>query len=269
MSTLRHDIISMLKSEVNRGVKMSNRYANPPLIEAVCEIRFTEDTPWDPTISGLLYLKVQVEGFIKKEVRRINEIEIVYKKGEVAQAVTANNLVVFQTKEKNRLIQVGDRLISINMLKPYPGWQEFEKNINLAIRSLADVTEITEIKRIGLRYINQLEFPGEKLNFSDYLNFYPFLGEALPKQHIAFITGCVFPFSELEANCKVELKSIDSGKPDTKAMILDIDFFTIKPMSRGADELLEYISVIHDEVEKVFESCITDKSRDIFGRGSE
>ncbi|MGQ0654564.1 MAG: TIGR04255 family protein [Betaproteobacteria bacterium] len=34
---------------------MPKKYKNPPIIEAICEFRFSETSPWDLTIPGLIY----------------------------------------------------------------------------------------------------------------------------------------------------------------------------------------------------------------------
>ena len=38
---------------------MGKKYLNPPIVEAVCEFRFTSDTQWDLAVSGLLYKKIK------------------------------------------------------------------------------------------------------------------------------------------------------------------------------------------------------------------
>ncbi len=38
---------------------MTKRYNNPPLVEALCEFQFDADVPWDLTLIGLIYDKLQ------------------------------------------------------------------------------------------------------------------------------------------------------------------------------------------------------------------
>jgi hypothetical protein len=54
---------------------VGRRYAAPPLIEAVCELRLTPDTQWDLTIPGMIYEKVK-DDFPNREQRLAQEVEI-------------------------------------------------------------------------------------------------------------------------------------------------------------------------------------------------
>jgi len=54
---------------------MGRKYANPSIVEAVCEFRLSPDTPWDLTVPGLVYEKVRSE-FPHREQRLFQEVEI-------------------------------------------------------------------------------------------------------------------------------------------------------------------------------------------------
>ena len=47
---------------------MQGTYANAPLLEAICELRFVPGAPWDWTIPGVLYERVKGE-FPSKRTR--------------------------------------------------------------------------------------------------------------------------------------------------------------------------------------------------------
>jgi len=51
------------------------KYNNTPIIESLCEIKFSDDTKWDPTVPGLVFEGVK-ELYPQKEQRIIQEINI-------------------------------------------------------------------------------------------------------------------------------------------------------------------------------------------------
>jgi uncharacterized protein (TIGR04255 family) len=50
-------------------------YNNSPIIESICEFRFTEDTNWDITVPGLIFEDVRTE-YPYKEQRTTQEISL-------------------------------------------------------------------------------------------------------------------------------------------------------------------------------------------------
>lgn len=54
---------------------MNKKYAKPPLVEAVCDFRLSDDTKWDLTVAGLLYERVRNE-FSIKEQRLFQQLDI-------------------------------------------------------------------------------------------------------------------------------------------------------------------------------------------------
>ena len=134
---------------------MSKQYANPPIIEAVCEFRFTPDTPWDLTVPGLVYEKIK-DKFPQKEQRTVQEIEIKQTPQGIQQEVRTFDRVLFLENTRKMLVQLGPRVLAVNSLKPYPGWEKFEVAIREAFEALTTIVEVKGLQRIGLRYINQI-----------------------------------------------------------------------------------------------------------------
>ena len=50
---------------------MSRRYKNSPIIEAICEFQFEENSEWDLTVPGLVYDRVQNEFPIRRYAARV------------------------------------------------------------------------------------------------------------------------------------------------------------------------------------------------------
>ena len=80
---------------------MGNKYANPPLVEAVCEFRLSEDSPWDLTLPGLFYEKVK-DIFPEKRQVRAQEILVSQTPQGIGQKVQASDRIhFFSPDQKN------------------------------------------------------------------------------------------------------------------------------------------------------------------------
>src|SRR5690606_36924943 len=97
------------------------QYRNPPIIEAICEFRFSSETKWDPTIPGLVYEKLKTE-FPIRESRIEQEIEMRVDKSGLKHHIKPSQKAVIISEDRKSLAQIGERILSINLLKPYPGW---------------------------------------------------------------------------------------------------------------------------------------------------
>ncbi|MBC7344086.1 MAG: TIGR04255 family protein [Clostridia bacterium] len=241
---------------------MGRKYANPPLKEAVCEFRLAADSPWDLTMPGLIYEKLRDE-FPRRDQRLVQEIEITQSQQGLQQQIRTSERILLLTEDRRIFVQLGPRLLAVHCLQPYPTWDGFKPKIDKALTALVDtIGDAPRLQRIGLRYINQIELPSASAKLEDYFEFYLFLGPRLPRT-ANFIAGCEFTYSEGRDLCRVQLRTSDPSKPST--LTLDIDYFLAKPGAVGAQEAIGWVESAHDEVEQVFEGCITDRLRQVFG----
>jgi uncharacterized protein (TIGR04255 family) len=240
------------------------KYNNPPIMEAVCEFKFAEDTKWDMTIPGILYSEIQRE-FPHKGQHLIQQVNILTKDTPAKTQIRKIELVKFLNKDKTTLIQIGPRMLSINQLKPYNTWSHFKHHIEYAFNILNQKTELTAPQRIGMRYINRVEVPLKEVDLNDYFEFRPYFGKNMQRNYNSFLVGCIFPFYEGRDSCKVELTGAVPENNEASAFMLDIDYSLAKPQSIAVDKSLEWIENAHEETSTAFEGCISNPLREIFG----
>jgi len=241
---------------------MVKKYAKPPIVEAVCEFRLTPETRWDLTVPGLLYERLK-ESFPQKDQRMIQQMELTRGPEGLHQQISMREAIIFFTEDKKILVQVGPRLLTINVLKPYPHWDGFKPRIEMAWESLQAAIEVQGLERIGLRYINHIELPAQGVELAEYFEFYPSIGQRLPQQMVAFLTAVEFSYADGRDHCRVELTRIPAlgGR---SLFRLDIDYFLARPGAVKPAEALAWVEEAHSQVEEVFEGCITDKLREMF-----
>lgn len=243
---------------------MGRRYTNPPIIEAVCEFRLTSDSQWDLTIPGLIYEELSSQ-FPHKEQRVVQEVQITGSAEGVKHEVRTGERIVFFADDRKTLVQVGPHLLTVNRLKPYPRWEQFEPNIERAFRALTKRVEVKGLERIGLRYINRIEMAGRPLELDDYFEFRPFLGRDLPQTMDSFLLQCLLPFSEQRDSCKIVLTTAVPEVSGNAAVLLDLGYYLARPRAVAVADAMEWVKAAHEEVERVFEACLTERLRKTFG----
>lgn len=242
---------------------MGRKYANPPVVEAVCEFRLTPDTPWDMTIPGLVYEKLR-DAFPRREQRLMQEVELIQGPEGLQQQIRTSERILLFADDRKTFIQLGPRLLAVNALRPYPTWEGFKPKIERAFESLSRTVEIGGLERIGLRYINQIEIPSSMFKIENYLQFYVLLGPQLPQDLADFIARGEFVYADGRDRCRVELKPAPSRDPQRTTLMLDIDYFLARQKAVEAHAAINWIEAAHDRVEQVFEGCITDSLRNLF-----
>jgi len=106
---------------------MSAIYANPPIIETLCEFHFEAGEPWDWTVPGLVYARVRHE-FPDRAEQRTFQVDLQAGKALPPRVDTVAKMQ-FLRKDRSALIQVGPNVLVVNHLPPYPNWNGFRELI--------------------------------------------------------------------------------------------------------------------------------------------
>jgi uncharacterized protein (TIGR04255 family) len=243
---------------------VSRKYNNPPIVEALCEFQFIPSQPWDMTIPGLLYEKISGEFPVKQQQMGFG-IGLQPKEGGIEQRVEMSQRMQFLRSDKTALVQVGPDLLTINHLKPYPTWEAFKPLILKNLEIYKEIAKPKGFKRIGLRYINKIEFDEHPIELTDYFNYYPFIPTNLPQLHETFQVRVEIPYEEGRDRLRSTLASVIPEKPEVLTLLLDLDYIMAIPERVSLEQASAWIERAHAEVETAFEACITDKCRKLFG----
>lgn len=248
---------------------MARRYKNPPIVEALCEFQFEPDSPWDLAIPGLVYGKVE-NTFPKRRQATVLGLGIAAGPDAVEQQVRTMDRMQFLREDETALIQVGPHFLAVNHLEPYPSWEEFLPLIERGLGAYREVADPQSIHRVGLRYINRIEFASRRIDLKDYFEFRPFVGPNLPQEHGPFRVGILVPYENSRDILRIELISSARTKPDSLVVMLDLEYFLVKPGEVALDNIFQWVDdVAHDRIEAAFEACITDQLRQRFEEVTE
>ena len=72
------------------------------------------------------------------------------------------------------------------------------------------------------------------------------------------------PLPDTRTACVINQTIIESSKPNTVAVVLDIDVFRTSELPQDEAQLWEQMEQLRHEKNRVFEACITDEARRLF-----
>jgi uncharacterized protein (TIGR04255 family) len=243
---------------------MPRRYARAPISEAVCQFLFSPREPWDLTVPGLVYGVLKNEGLTERQLVRRVETHDVPEGESISKQVRLDLWMRLLKADGKAFAQLGPDMLSVNHLEPYPGWEQFKPLISACFSAYRDVADPKGLKRIGLRYINQISLESRRVELADYFLFRPHLSPDLPEDHGRFRVVVEFPFEGGRDVLRVQL---GTGEPtsDALTLVLDLDYFMAEPEAVGLDSALAWVESAHGAVEAAFEGSITDQLRQLLG----
>ncbi len=238
-------------------------YSNSPILEAVCEFRLPSDTEWDMTIPGQLFESLKSE-YPHKEQRQMQEIKVnvALEKEKSSQEIITTERLLFRSEDKIRLVQVSPNFLAVNVLKPYPNWEEFRPQILQALEQLSKLIRINEFESVQLQYVNRIEIPNDVTVLSKFFNIHPSFGTPLGHNVTNFGIFSGFKMHEERDNCNIQLYRQVSPSPTLEAVLLVLIYSLAKPKTVDFSSAGEWIEEAHTQINQMFESCITDKLRE-------
>lgn len=238
---------------------MAELYKNAPVVEALCEFRFNKDQEWDWTIPGLIYEKIRDDFPVKKQEKLVAAFEIKGDSGinPIPPEVAGIDKMRFIRQDKSALLQVGPHLLTVNQLKPYPGWESFKSLISHILQVYNQEAAPTGIDRIGLRYINKFDaqlFP-EDIDIFSYFNIKPTI--PIERSLTGFFMRSQLDYSEVDSTLNLVLGNGVEKLRNQDFIMLDLDFHTHNKLQ--INTCMNWIETAHGFVEEAFKACLSDE----------
>ena len=251
------------------------RYRNPPIEEALCEFRFKPSQDWDLTIPGKLHTELGSNYSGKPRQQRVVEVGLEIKEGTPSglQHKEALDRVQLVTENESRIVAVGPDVLSVHMLRPYQdvsdpqrsGWDEFRPRLEEALNAYWTVAQPEGINRIGIRYINKIEFPHPRVTLTSYLNCVLPTVAGLPRSMDGFFSRAEFSYDD-----GIRLVLSQGTVPDTTtnlSFVIDLDVIWETNRAIPAETALTKADDLRNRERSAFEAVITDKARELFDAG--
>lgn len=242
---------------------MPRKYDNPPLVEAVCEFQFLSDENWDLTFPGLIYERIK-DGFPRK--KQVTRTSLRVPAGIPAPAVSEDvvDRVQFYSKDEKALIQVGPNLLAVNALRPFFGWEELRRTALDKMNVYREICNPRGLRRVGIRYINEILIPGNRISLAEYALIGPFAPQGEGQELAFFHVEGVRKFQD--PTMLLRFAFATSPSKDEKArFILDLDVFGDEEVAPEFSALSIWMDKAHERLESFFDSSFTPKAhRDIF-----
>lgn len=241
------------------------RYPQAPITEALIDLRVA--IPAEITIENLIRIHDEIrDAFPKSQERFIFEGQLSGGPQVGASARQTRLGYGFYSDDNRYIFQARLDGYTFSRLAPYESWEDLRDNAKRYWAVYRRYATPLYVNRIAVRYINQINLPGPRVDFDDFFLTIPKIGPTLEQELGQFLMQLQIPQPDLDALAIVTetmAPPADSQALSILSVILDIDIFVEHKTMSDVDvwNLLEALRIRKNDV---FEGSITDKTRELF-----
>ena len=194
-----------------------------------------------------------------------SEVHIDAAKGEIRQNSIKFKEWLFESRNRDKRILLSRDAVTLEY-DAYHTYEEFKSQFINLTGAIEKTFQNLQIKRLGLRYINEIAIPGPNpFNWKNYLNknLLGILDVPEEKRHISRAFQVLeLNFDEFNLKFQYGMHNPDFPAPiKKKIFVLDYDAYIDGLVM--IDELPTQCEKFHNRIEYLFEKSITDRLRGI------
>lgn len=244
------------------------RYKSAPIMEAVIEIRV------QPVESFTHERLKEISEPLRKDFPKQTEMHRV----EMGLALHPDQPADVRTKQTpygirlakendSRILQIRRDGMAYSHIAPYSEWRSFRAEAYPLWQGYRKIAHEGEITRCGLRYINRVDIPAARIEIEDYFSLYPLIPPKMPNVDIdGMLLNLAMPQPDLGCRATVTQAMTAPAKEGHVSVILDIDLFRENIGKWPDSEVWAYFDKLRDRKNEIFESCITDRTRELIDK---
>ncbi|MBC7647681.1 MAG: TIGR04255 family protein [Vitreoscilla sp.] len=233
--------------------QLPSKLGKEPLVDAVFELRCVSSVSIADILPGILHSALGAG--LKIERLPVADLPMAIRQFD-PQLLNAPVVRVFWD---NYIFLLGDNMVGVACVMPYPGWKSF-RNIILKVVDIINQTGIvTQVARYSMKYVDILET--SHVPVSELINMKLVVGDiALKDQNFQLNMQIKSdPFIQaLQVGSPAQSQSFD-GKI-RKGTLVSIDTLSsgeLPDLKVLAEELPSRLDALHDENKKMFFACLT------------
>ena len=234
-------------------------YKNAPIIEAALDLKFN---PADGF--AFAQLDVALRERYKQEYPKIlkqvqNEFALECIGSPQLGPIASHEGLRFMSGDEKQIIQVMTDGFTFSRLKPYEQWESFRDESKRLLSIYQEIAQPKNITRVALRFINRFDFPTTSIEFSEYLNIFPRVPDAYTLNGLAMQVSLDQP--DIKSSLVIIQAMMPPSKPRTVSLLIDFNLYSEE--LRSFENLWDFLEQLHLRKNEVFESSITEKTREI------
>ncbi len=242
-----------------KPINLSEKFphlSKAPIVEAVLDIRVVPSVKWDE--AGLQKeLKQRIPDFPKFETIRATQFQV--QLGKPAPVFEDFGCIGFKLQSGNNLhiAQFNKDAFVFSRLNPYEDWERFSREALRLWAIYCELLKPSEVRRVGLRFINRVVLKQTRVELSDYYKYSPETLKELNWPLTGYLHHDVMQVPETPY--AVNLIKTVQNIPGEIGLILDIDVFMQNHFVYNELRIIECMEEMRWVKNKIFFGSLTEK----------
>jgi len=237
-------------------------YSRAPITEAVIELHVA--LPQEATLAALAGMQINIGAdYPSQETLFVVQGEMTVGASVGATASQTQIGFGYASSDRQQVIQARLDGFSFSRLAPYERWELFRNEAKRLWKIYQTATNPTAINRLAVRYVNRLDLPLPIKDFKDYLRVFPQVPSDLSESLNGYFMQLRIPKPEVEATLLLNQAIIPPSSDSVVSVLLDIDLFRVCNISIEETTFWDILENLHEKMDQIFESCITDEVREL------
>jgi uncharacterized protein (TIGR04255 family) len=240
------------------------KYANPPLIEIICDFRFKVKNENDLTMHGLLFEKLAQKYPIKEDVQPSDGDLDVFSKDLQRMMVAKLFGMQYKSNDGKEFVRVTPNYISLHRLAPYPTWEAFFPSIEHVFLTFKNTVNPLSLQGMALRYIDKINIPSKSFDLKEYFQIYPYSTEEISKIINKYSLSVNILYYDERDKLTIKLYNARKSPENQTSIMIDWNYVLVNPSKVSLDNSTDWMNTAHEKIVLVFEQAITEKCRNLF-----
>jgi len=235
-------------------------YSKPPIAEAILDFQVT--LPAGKGMADLESLGTGETARYPNKSTHKRSIDIL--QSRAVADITPQTILVFKSIDEKQVFEVHGQGFSFHRLAPYDRWETFRNEAQRLWTIYRTVAQPTQITRLAVRYVNRLDLPGgPRLDLKQYFRTFPAISPELPQTVAGLFMQLEIPQNDIGATLLLTQALAKPSPASTAPIIIDIDLIRTANLPTGESDVWHIIEQLHTRHNEIFESCITDQTREL------
>lgn len=167
------------------------------------------------------------------------------------------------SEDRLQIVQFRTDGFTFSRLAPYESWDVLREEACRLWGIYAAWRKPASVRRIAVRYINEIAIELPMQDFGDYLTVPPVIPEGLPQGLASFLMRIVIPHPVNGATA-VFTQSLEAPSDFHAPILLDIDVFKDVELPINDGEYWKQLDTLRDFKNEIFFRSITDRTKDMY-----
>ncbi len=244
-------------------------FNNPPIVEAVAALRFAGAADW--TDEQRAAIRTTLREAYSGEERQEFQFEVETRfEGPEATTTTKTPVpkrLLFPTEDGTGLVGLGAGVVSVHVLRPYPGWTAFQARVNHVADVVFSATGASGLTEVAVRYVDRIALPvGEPLALDEYFTAIPRRPNGMPGSLTTFQSIIESHDKETNTVAVLTTAAAPPGPGEGFVMLYDLNLIRLFPEDAplAAEDRDAVLNALHDQQYGIFLDSITDRTKELF-----